>query len=723
MHSPEAHIKKMAKIVLDKGVYDDDPDLPTLWHALKNLEETRNFTEKEFNAFFEYCIHLLSLADSEEKKKMKERAIRFFHSRFDAEKCTSILRLIVNWMDIYPDEAMEVLSRTLLNVVVLSKALKWLQDQANSTKILFRFILGKLRGHYQLAEEILKEIVELLLDHAFDSRSGAVLPIRFIQHYILDLMLEAGLSHEFPSSPLYSSEMNPPPNFTEAPLLVHINLQLSGQLPNITRAKALSIAKIDSNFRPVINQMENMQNLRLMELRDVEDKAIDSDDSRSLAKAVSTTNLESFVLDSIQDATLCTHLLGNLSPSLLRLTLLHSNLSGTYQLPPVVNLQSLHMDYIHDESGILSSTKFSHLKRITGWKWKRRDVPGVSGIFSSTTFPQLKRITITGLKWKRQDIRSLVVAVREGRLPVLKHLCIRFANLSKRGREILEISQTCELQTLDLMDTNLTEKDGRILLMQLEEGNLPSIQSLNLLYNSGLNSLVTRFQFVDTYQQIDIQCAEITKKDTLSKVGLLHKVPTSIPHSSQASQSPSVVSEVGFDVGNIPHSTSSNLGATDPSQRPTTLSILKTKPALPGTLSSHCNDEIHTADSFPADDDSVSTMLQNIYSVQQVHSTEQDSTIHLESSSKHHEVKQAGTSENTGRTIDLQFSNVTTDLLTSQVHNKVKQVDTIKNQPECANVTTGSQSEIVSSDRDELQRQWFRIPSLRNISQGIILFS
>ena len=39
--------------------------------------------------------------------------------------------------------------------------------------------------------------------------------------------------------------------------------------------------------------------------------------------------------------------------------------------------------------------------------------------------------------------------------------------------EILEITQNlCKLQTLDLMDTNLTNKDGRILLTQLEDGNL-----------------------------------------------------------------------------------------------------------------------------------------------------------------------------------------------------------------------------------------------------------
>ena len=110
----------------------------------------------------------------------------------------------------------------------------------------------------------------------------------------------------------------------------------------------------------------------------------------------------------------------------------------------------------------------------------------------------------------------------------MKHLCIRFGNLNKRGTKILEITRTCELQTLDLMDTNLTEKDGRILLTQLEDGNLLSIQSLNLLHNSGLNSLVEKFQAVATDQQIDIQCAEIIERDTSSWSFKLNVVSSSV---------------------------------------------------------------------------------------------------------------------------------------------------------------------------------------------------
>ena len=506
-----AAIKKLTKVFLDKGFYDVEPDKATLRKATENLREVEKMTAEELNAFFEFGFELLSMTDKEQKAKMIERAKRLYDSRFEASKFAMLLWLMVNWMDKNPDEAIEVLSSTLLSMfsssIMLSsktvtKQIQWLQDQANSTKILFRFILGKLTRHRQLAEEILREIAELLLEHALDNLSDEVLSIHFIQQYLLDLMSEAGLSHQFPNSVLYSSDMELPLDFLNTPLVVHLNFQLSTdvRVPDMTDAKALSAANIVSNFDPVIIQLEQMRSLVLMELRDIEDKVICSDESERLAKALPSTSLVSLVLDNIHDINLCTRLLENLPPSLLRLTIVYSALNKTYQLPPVVNLQSLHLQDI---------------------------VSGVF-IFSSTNFPHLTRLQITGLERTRQDIRSLVAAVRERRLPVLKHLCIRFGNLSGRGQKILEITRTCKLESLDLMDTNLTERDGRILLAQLEEGNLPSIQSLNLLQNRGLNSLVPRFQAVATDQQIEIQCEKLIERDTTSWSFKFHVVSSSV---------------------------------------------------------------------------------------------------------------------------------------------------------------------------------------------------
>ena len=75
-----AAIKKLAKVFLDKGFYDEEPDKATLWEAAKDLRETKEMTEDEFNIAYEFGVEILSLADPEQKKKMKERAKRVHHS-------------------------------------------------------------------------------------------------------------------------------------------------------------------------------------------------------------------------------------------------------------------------------------------------------------------------------------------------------------------------------------------------------------------------------------------------------------------------------------------------------------------------------------------------------------------------------------------------------------------------------------------------------------------
>ena len=99
----------------------------------------------------------------------------------------------------------------------------------------------------------MKEIAELLLQHALDNSSEEVLSIHFIQQYILDLMLEAGFSHQFPTSALYSSEMELPPDFLNAPLVVHLkSLPTDARLPDMSEVRAPSTAKFVNSFNPVI---------------------------------------------------------------------------------------------------------------------------------------------------------------------------------------------------------------------------------------------------------------------------------------------------------------------------------------------------------------------------------------------------------------------------------------------------------------------------------------
>ena len=147
-----AAIRKLTKVFVDKGFYDDEPDKSEVRKACANLREVQNIPSEEFNAIFEYGFQILCLADKEQKKKMIERADKLCRSRFDASKFVLELWLMVNWMDKNPDEAIEVLSSTLLSFIssstmvsskAVTKQVQWLQDLANSTKTLFQIHLGK----------------------------------------------------------------------------------------------------------------------------------------------------------------------------------------------------------------------------------------------------------------------------------------------------------------------------------------------------------------------------------------------------------------------------------------------------------------------------------------------------------------------------------------------------------------------------------------------------
>ena len=178
--------------------------------------------------------------------------------------------------------------------------------------------------------------------------------------------------------------------------------------------KSLEVRECHQNLEPVIDQIQKMSNLRVVELQNTAIDQTQSDDSTKLAEALSSAGFGSLMLDTVGDISLCHHLVRNLPSSTKRLTMLNCAFSGEYRFPDTVNFECLHL------AGQVSS---------------------MSKIFKSR-FPKLQRLTITNpcqRKWN--DVRSLLLAVREHRMPALQHICIRFANLSNRGKDILEIAK------------------------------------------------------------------------------------------------------------------------------------------------------------------------------------------------------------------------------------------------------------------------------------------
>ena len=495
----ETAIQELGTFMLNNGFYKKNPDILKLKEKTKSLEETNNLTAEEFDAFFHYGIHLLSMADTEQKEKMQQRTRNLIYSNTDAKNLALILSLMTIWMKNDPEGAIEVLTSTIQSLLssaamISSKSVtqqvQWLQDQANSMKVLFRFIIGKLKSNPEMADQILGEIAEMLVEHAFHPKSGEVMSIHFIKQYILDLMSEAGISPQninraVHSSDLYKNHSSRDP--ISMPVIVHIKTTTSWEHISASvshRTTALKLENITNVPSSTITVIENMKYLALVELQDISE---DLKDCEKLAKALAASGrIVSLFLHGIKNVDLCTSVLQNLPPSAKRLTLTN-NAKGCYGFPQEVKLEYLHI---------------------------AESVSGVSKMFYSTTFPNLKRLSIMNSDpWSETDIGSLREAVMGDRMPQLQHLCIKYGRLANYGKQILDIMRVPTVRTVDLTDTSLRKRDGKCFLRALENGELRNIESLSLYHNPRMNSLVSQ---VKSKSPIDIQCSKTPPTNTSS---------------------------------------------------------------------------------------------------------------------------------------------------------------------------------------------------------------
>ena len=125
--------------------------------------------------------------DSEQKLREGDHLNKMVRSQDKtARNFVIVLQLIGRWMNSDPVGSTELLTsivkRLLSSADVLSfqsvtTQVQRLQDQANSMKILFRFIVGKLPP--ELSNKILGEITEVLVARAFDHGSGGVYQFTF----------------------------------------------------------------------------------------------------------------------------------------------------------------------------------------------------------------------------------------------------------------------------------------------------------------------------------------------------------------------------------------------------------------------------------------------------------------------------------------------------------------------------------------------------------------
>ena len=191
-----ATLKSNHKASLENGLFDDEIDVPKIYKVMKSFPEAQSFTDEEFNAIFDFMVEYISKCSPEQRRKHKEIAVDIAY-KYEIGKYTAILNkfsaLVNQDPTTFGQKMLSHAERSLSSGETASfqsviPQIQWLQDQANSMKILFRFIVGKLEG--DLVSQILGEIAELLVEHAVDSDSGEALPIIFLVKYMEDLKTE-----------------------------------------------------------------------------------------------------------------------------------------------------------------------------------------------------------------------------------------------------------------------------------------------------------------------------------------------------------------------------------------------------------------------------------------------------------------------------------------------------------------------------------------------------
>ena len=494
--SKEAAVKRLFKFVLDRGFLDDDPDMALLWEAAKSFPATQSFSDDQRSVSFDYFIKEVILpADREQKNKLRERVHKIVHTNnTEARKFALVLQMVARWMNNDPRGSVELLTMVVQKLVSAGDTVafqsvatseQWLQDEANSMKILFRFIMGKLPT--DLATQILVEITEMLVEHAFDSDSGGVMSIHFLKQYVYDLISEARLSPDDASGALYSSDQ-PGLEATSisAPAIVHIKNSLSIDIrPSHIASNALSLEQIQGSLIPIVNVVRSMKNLTVLELHNISASVLNPQECLTFAEALSSSStVLSLFLDQVDDVALCSDILTLLPASTRRLAIREVARTKTYHFPQSVNLQCLYIE---------------------------KSLSGVTHLFAAA-FPELRTLSIMSrFKWTVKDIQALHEAVTKGRMPSLQHLCIRFCNLSNHGKYLIDVMERPFLETVDLMDTSLSKRDGQLLLAALENDSLPNIQSLNLLHNPAINSLVPDILKIGSQLGMDIQCTRTSQ--------------------------------------------------------------------------------------------------------------------------------------------------------------------------------------------------------------------
>ena len=519
--------------LVDAGAFEDEIDFTRVSDVLTSHPITNEImTEEEKTALVNYLVKELLMETPKEwrahEKSWLEVLLR--KSKTEPNEFKKYLidqKKVLTWIANNPQMAKQALLQlaTFFKILhtnpdleteypfgqpyqYIAQEFTELLERVEYNKTLFRFIIGKLTDHPAERDVILQEMAVLVLQHSFDVDNGGVLPVNEMLSFVWDLKRES-LPDDDNDNILQSEDP-----FLITPALVHLRstmkfYQVDRLVPDTPCAlKILGTEASIPEFIPkVIRDIKHLRNVHIVELESIDHPDQDQDLPGTYQEFSSvlyqSPNLVSLELNSL-DPKLTGILTQNLPSSVKRLSVgtvpARRTRRGTYTFPSEVHFVCLQ----------LHNCLYS-----------------LGDLFKKTSFPKLKKISIQNdshewegkqpLIWRKEDAQSLLDAVRTGRMSVLEELNIRDCCLKGCGPELVEILKAESFCSADFVGAELNIEDGKIILKNIQDGNLDHVEFLSLMDNKEISPLTTDLKTACKQREITLEI-NASLKDTGSDV-------------------------------------------------------------------------------------------------------------------------------------------------------------------------------------------------------------
>ncbi len=499
--------------LVDGGMYDDELDKPKMWRAFCNyhITSTDNLTEEEQSILFDYLMEIIFATSVEWRRTSLGWVTNLIR---DSKRNTDSLsmhypevtqyafgmQMAAGWIKNDPEMAKEKILN-LVSIFQQEASLPYqsvegefahIWEDVQSQRNLFSFLVGKLPE--KTAEKILREIADASIKKSFEENTGEVLPMHLLETFTSDVIKESQIRRlDCNSVCMFEPGKEESLHNLAAPMILHLNGSgdykcYKSNEDTVVKHHAL---KLSGGFKATEDKKKYIAHLALwisqvQHLRLVEIKGLGFEytveETKEFVETLFKVPVSSLEVKQ-SSPNLIEQLAKSLPKSVQRFSVSGCNLR-TIELPLEVQLKVLYLEGVVNQKAELFRSHFPALRKLC-----------LLNVLQRNSNP-----------WQPEEIDSLLLAVREGRLPLLEDLVLCCGALQGYGKQLTKIiSKSKNLKHVNFMATNLSHTDGQEIMDAMKAGSLTSILSINLLHCPGLSAFSDVLKAECQSRQIDLQ--------------------------------------------------------------------------------------------------------------------------------------------------------------------------------------------------------------------------